>query len=909
MVKKLAEFSEKVKESTVETIETYKGKAKIYNIKKLEEMGYTEIARLPYSIRVLLENVLRNYDERYILDKDVLHTAEWPKGAGSTDVAFMPARVVLQDFTGVPLVVDLAAMRDAAKEYGIDPELVNPHIPSDLIIDHSVQVDYYGTSYALFRNMELEYKRNSERYRLLKWAQNAFSNFRVFPPGSGIIHQVNLEYLAKVVQLREQNGELTAFPDSLLGTDSHTVMINGLSVFGWGVGGIEAEAVMLGLPYYMVLPEVIGVKLVGELPEGATATDLVLTITQLLRKKGVVGKFVEYFGPGVKKLSVPDRATLANMAPEYGATMGFFPIDEATINYLKLTGRDPEHVKLVEEYAKKLGLWYSLDNPEPRYTDILVVDMSEIEPSVAGPAHPEDRIPLKELKARFEKILEEYRKKKGKSLGGRVSTVLDIEGEKVEFKDGSTVIAAITSCTNTSNPSVLIGAGLLAKNAVERGLRTKPYVKTSLAPGSRVVVKYLENLGLIPYLEALRFHVVGFGCTTCIGNSGPLPEYIVKAIEELDLYATAVLSGNRNFEGRVSPYTRGNFLASPMLVVAFALAGRIDIDFYNEPIGYDPNGEPVYLRDIWPSQKEIRDAIEKGIDSQMFIENYSKIQEGDERWKQLEAPTGTVFHWDENSTYIRKPPYFDGFKLEPDPPQDIKGARVLVLLGDRVSTDHISPAGAIHPESPAGKYLIERGVKIYDFNTYGSRRGNHEVMMRGTFANVRVRNQLVPGKEGWWTKYIPTGEIMSVYDAAMKYKEEGIPVIILAGKQYGVGSSRDWAAKGPALLGVKAVIAESFERIHRSNLIGMGVLPLEFEPGQGWKQLGLTGEEEYDIIGLSEGLEPRKKLKVIARKKDGSTIEFTVTAALNTWAEVRYYTNGGILPYVLRKIIKESQEK
>ncbi|MGQ4892801.1 MAG: aconitate hydratase AcnA [Candidatus Njordarchaeia archaeon] len=903
----MAEFTEKEKNAIKETINTYLGNATIYNIKKLEEMGYTKIERLPYSIRVLLENVVRSFNGDDIGSEHVLAVANWPEGAGVKDVPYMPARVVLQDFTGVPLVVDLAAMRDAVKDLGYDPAIINPEIPCDLIIDHSVQVDYYGTSYALHKNMELEFKRNSERYRLLKWAQKAFKHFRVFPPGTGIIHQVNLEYLSKVIQLRELNGELTAFPDSLVGTDSHTVMVNGLSVFGWGVGGIEAEAVMLGLPYWMVLPEVIGVKLVGELPEGATATDLVLTVTNLLRKKGVVGKFVEFFGPGIKKLSVPDRATLSNMAPEYGATMGFFPIDEATINYLKLTGRDPEHVKLVEEYAKKVGIWYDLDAPEPQYTDVLVLDMSTVEPVVAGPSHPEDKISLKELKQRFYELVEEYRRKKGRS--GIASTKITFNCDTIDFKDGSTVIAAITSCTNTSNPSVLIGAGLLAKNAVERGLDVKPYVKTSLAPGSRVVVDYLKNLNLIPYLEALKFHVVGFGCTTCIGNSGPLPEKIVKAILDNDIYAAAVLSGNRNFEGRVSPYTRGNFLASPMLVIAFALAGRVDIDFYNEPIGYDPNGQPVYLRDIWPSQEEIRKAIETGIQPEMFIKEYQNVLDGDKHWQELEAPTGTIYHWDPKSTYIRKPPYFDGFKLEIEPPKDIKGARVLVLLEDRVSTDHISPAGAIHPESPAGKYLIEHGVKIEDFNTYGSRRGNHEVMMRGTFANVRVKNQLVPGKEGWWTKYIPTGEITSVYEAAMKYKQEGIPLIILGGKNYGVGSSRDWAAKGPALLGVKAVIAESFERIHRSNLIGMGVLPLEFEPGQGWKQLGLTGEEEYDIIGLSEGLEPRKKLKVIARKKDGTTIEFNVTASLNTKEEVEIYLNGGIMPYIVREMIKHKGKK
>jgi len=916
----LSDFSFSDKEKTKKIIETYYGKAAVYDINVLEEMGYTEVERLPYSIRVLLENVLRKFDGKVVDSKYLFAVAEWPKGAGREEVAFYPARVILQDFTGVPLVVDLAAMRDAVKDLGGDPSIINPVIPVDLIIDHSVQVDYFGTSFAVQRNLEKEFERNRERYVLLKWAQNAFKHTKIIPPGSGIIHQVNLEYLAKVVQVRDDDGELRAYPDSVLGTDSHTTMINGLGVMGWGVGGIEAEAVMLGQPYYMVLPEVIGVKLVGELPEGATATDLVLTVTEILRKKGVVGKFVEYFGPGIENLSAPDRATVSNMSPEYGATMGYFPVDHTTLKFLELTGRPPEHVKIVEKYAKMLKIFWDPEAPEPKYSDVIVLDMGKIEPSLAGPHHPEDRIPLKDVKKVFREKLSEYLEKKGAKKPLLKSVIMTESGEKIReeegvpieingeqffLKHGSVAIAAITSCTNTSNPSVLIGAGLLAKKAVERGLRVKPYVKTSLAPGSRVVVDYLDKLGLLPYLEALRFHPVGFGCTTCIGNSGPLLGPVTKAITEQDLYTASVLSGNRNFEGRVHPLIRGNFLASPILVVAYAIAGTIDIDLTSEPIGYDPNGEPVYLKDIWPSQKEIKELVEKAMDPEAFKRVYENILDGGKMWQELEAPGGVTYQWDPKSTYIRKPPYFENFKLEPEPPRDIKNARVLVLLEDRVSTDHISPAGAIHPESPAGKYLIEHGVKIEDFNTYGSRRGNHEVMMRGTFANVRVRNQLVPGREGWWTKYIPTGEITSVYDAAMRYMKEGIPTIILAGKQYGVGSSRDWAAKGPALLGVRAVIAESFERIHRSNLIGMGVLPLEFEPGQSWKSLGLTGEEEFDILGISEGLEPRKKLKVVARKKDGSVVEFTVTASLNTWVEVEYYINGGILPYVLRKMIKE----
>lgn len=922
------------KELAEKKIETYKGEAIYYSLPALEEAGETKVSRLPYSIRVLLENMLRHEDGFVVTEDDVIAVAKWEPQGERKEIPFMPSRVVLQDFTGVPAVVDLAAMRDAMKELGGDPSLVNPLIPADLIIDHSVQIDYFGTVYSLFRNIDMEYKRNRERYQLLKWAQKAFKNFHVVPPGKGIIHQVNLEYLAQVVHLREQDGTLKAFPDTLIGTDSHTVMINGLGVVGWGVGGIEAEAVMLGQPYYMLIPDVVGVKLVGELPEGATATDLVLTVTEMLRREGVVGKFVEFFGPGLEKLSLPDRATVANMAPEYGATMGYFPVDEVTLKYLLLTGRNEKHVEFVRKYLQLQGMFYTPDAPEPEYTKVLVLDMSTVEPSIAGPRQPDERIPLREAKKRVrEHILEYIRKRRGTTgyLGGTTSvdphaegapaheeheieehtpTVeVEVNGEKTVMTHGSTVIAAITSCTNTSNPSVLIGAGLLAKKAVERGLRTRPHVKTSLAPGSRVVPLYLQEAGLLEYLEALRFHVVGFGCTTCIGNSGPLPEAVVKAITQYDLYATAVLSGNRNFEGRIHPLSKGNYLASPMLVVAYALAGRVDIDFYNEPIAYDPNGEPVYLKDIWPSQKEIREYIEKSIKPWMFKERYKDVFEGDERWQSLQAPTGTIYEWDPASTYIRKPPFFENMGPEPPPLSDIRGARVLMLLGDKVTTDHISPAGVIPKDSPAGRYLIEHGVKPREFNTYGSRRGNHEVMMRGTFANIRIRNLLVPDKEGGWTKHFPDGQVMTVYDAAMKYKEEGVPLIVIAGKQYGTGSSRDWAAKGPYLLGVKAVIAESFERIHRSNLVGMGILPLQFKPGENRETLGLTGDEVYDIIGIEEGLYPHKELTVRATKPDGRVVEFKTIARLDTNIEVEYYRHGGILQYVLRKLLRESKKE
>lgn len=896
-------------------IKTYKGKAIAYNLLKLRDAGIVDIEKLPYSLRILLENIIRNAHKIENVEEMIKKFTEWPQSGGRGEISFFPSRVILQDFTGVPLVVDLAAMRDVLKELGYDPRIINPIIPSDLIIDHSLQVDYYGVSDAVIKNMQLEFNRNHERYRFLKWAQNEFNNFRVFPPGSGIIHQINLEYLAKVIELRKENGVLQAYPDTLIGTDSHTTTINSIGIVGWGVGGIEAEGVMLGLPYELPFPEVIGVKLVGELPPGTTTTDLVLYITEKLRKKGVVGKFIEYFGPSIKHLPVPSRATISNMSPEYGSTIGYFPIDDTTINYLTLTGRDPEHVQFVRDYAKRFKLFYDTDT-QPIYSDIIEIDLSNVEPAVSGPAHPEDRIPLRDLKKRVLQLINEHLKKsKRKNIPSENylfiknnkdnGVILDVNDEKTLFKHGSIIIASIASCTNTPNPLVIITAGLLAKKAVKRGIRTKPHVKTSFTPGSRVVVKYLEKLGLTPYLEALRFHITGFGCASCIGNSGPLNKAIEKAIKELDIYSISIISANRNFSGRIHTLSRGNFLASPPLVVAFALAGRLDLNLINEPLAIDPNGRPVYLKDIWPTMEEIQSAFNEALDPELYREIYKEIEDGPEEWKKLEAPRGAVYKWEEKSTYIRKPPYFEEFKLTPEKPRDIKNARVLVLLGDRVSTDHISPAGPIQKDSPAGKYLLEHGVPIHEFNTYGSRRGNHEVMMRGTFANIKLKNYLTPNKEGGWTKYIPTGEVMSVYEAAMRYKKENIPVIIIAGKQYGVGSSRDWAAKGPALLGVKAVIAESFERIHRSNLIGMGILPLEFKKGENWRSLGLTGEEEFDIIGISEGLYPRKELKVIARKKD-KTIEFKVIASLNTWAEVKYYEHGGILPFILRKQLKPS---
>ncbi len=887
----------------------------IYRLQRLQELGIADISHLPYSIRVLLENLLRHCDGYIITEEDVKTLANWQPKPPDREIAFMPARVLLQDFTGVPCVVDLAAMRAAVARLGGDPKRVNPLVPVDLVIDHSVQVDYFGTSYAFALNVAKEYERNAERYALLKWAQQAFQNFRVVPPGTGIIHQVNLEYLAKVVQtVRDEEGnEILAFPDTLVGTDSHTTMINSLGVLGWGVGGIEAEAVMLGQPYYIRIPEVIGVRLVGEFTEGVTATDLVLTVTHLLRKKGVVDKFVEFFGPSLKLLSLPDRATIANMSPEYGATCGFFPVDEETLAYLRFTGRPEEHVELVERYCKEQGLFYD-ESVEPTYSDVLEVDLSQIETTMAGPRRPHDMVRLREVKRQFGEFLPTMLPKRptGETTASSEEQIkpqvwVNLDSRQFTLTHGSVVIASITSCTNTSNPTVLIGAGLLARNAVKKGLQVKPWVKTSLAPGSQVVVDYLESAGLMPYLEALRFHLVGFGCMTCIGNSGPLPEPVANAIKEHGLVTVAVLSGNRNFEARVHPLVRANYLASPMLVVAYALAGRVDIDFETEPIDYTPNGEPVYLRDIWPSAEEIRRTIQKALKAQMFRKRYSKVFAGDERWRKLPAPKGDLFVFDPKSTYIKEPPFFVDFSLEPPSLQDIKGARVLAVLGDSITTDHISPAGNIPPDSPAGRYLIEHGVEPKDFNNYGARRGNHEVMMRGTFANVRLRNLLTPDREGGWTVYFGDNEereITTIYEAAMRYKEGSTPLMVIGGKEYGSGSSRDWAAKGPALLGVKAVVAETFERIHRSNLIGMGILPLQFKPGESRETLGLTGEEVFDIEGIAEGLYPRKELTVRARKPDGSERAFSVIARLDTPVEVEYYRHGGILPYVLRKLLK-----
>jgi aconitate hydratase len=901
------------------------GRFRYYRLAELEEVGLaSKVEELPFSIRVLLENLYRNLGKGVVTEEEVRALGHWGLSAPSVEeIAFHPTRVLLQDFTGVPLVVDLAAMRGVAKRLGKDPKVVNPLVPVHLVIDHSIQVDHFRRPDAYLLNLDLEYERNRERYVLLKWAQKAFSNFQVVPPGTGIVHQVNLEYLATVVDDRVIDNERVAFPDTLLGTDSHTPMVNGLGVLGWGVGGIEAEAVMLGQPYYMTVPEVVGVRLEGELREGVTATDLVLHVTELLRRKNVVGKFVEFFGPGLENLSVPDRATIANMAPEYGATVGYFPIDRHTLEYLRFTGRSPERVALVEAYAKAQGLFLEDYEWRGRYTEVVVLDLGDVETSLAGPANPEDRLGIADLK----RVVEEYIRKVRATVSGQGAAnrwegegggqavaqlqrteevreaVVTVNGETHALRDGSIVIAAITSCTNTSNPTVMVGAGLLAKKAVERGLRVPKYVKTSLAPGSQIVYEYLVRSGLYRYLEELGFSLVGFGCTTCIGNSGPLPPEVAEAIEKYDLITFSVLSGNRNFEGRIHPQVRGNFLASPMLVVAYAIAGRADVNLLEEPLGLDRDGKPVYLRDIWPSTSEIREVIERSLTPELFKEKYANVFEGDERWRSLEAPSGDVFVWDPNSTYIREPPFFEGFSLEFEEPKDIIGARVLVLLGDRITTDHISPAGAILPGSPAGKYLTEKGVDPADFNTYGARRGNHEVMMRGTFANVRLKNLLVPGREGWWTRHLPSGEVMTVYDAAMRYKAEGTPLLVLAGKQYGAGSSRDWAAKGVYLLGVRAVIAESFERIHRSNLVGMGVLPLQFRPGEGWKTLGLDGTEVFDIIGISEGLKPRKELTVRARKADGSTVEFKVIARLDTPIEVEYYRHGGILQYVLRKLL------
>ena len=878
-----------------------------FSLRKLEKEGLVNLSLMPFSIRILLENMLRNEDGYLVTSEDVKKITSYDaKNVTPKEIPYMPARVVLQDFTGVPAVVDLAAMRDAMNNFKGDPAKINPIVRSDLVIDHSVQVDVFGIPEAFVINAEKEFERNRERYTLLRWAQKGFKNFSVVPPDTGIIHQINLEYFAKVVMSGTLNGETVAYPDTLVGTDSHTTMINGLSVLGWGVGGIEAEAVMLGQPYYMLIPEVIGVRLFGELQDGATATDLVLTVTEMLRKRGVVGKFVEYFGPGLKKLSLADRATLSNMAPEYGATMGFFPVDEATLQYLRLTARSEELVQLVEAYTKEQGLFRTKDAPDPEFTDVLELDMGTVEPSVAGPKRPQDRIRLKEIKPKFHETLAAPINERGFALSAKEqkkSVPVTMNGETFDLKNGSVVIAAITSCTNTSNPSVIMAAGLVAKKAVEKGLMSKPWVKTSLAPGSRVVTDYLKEAGLMEYLEELKFNLVGYGCTTCIGNSGPLPEPVEEGIKKGDLVACSVLSGNRNFEGRVHASVKANYLASPPLVVIYALAGKIDIDFENEPLGNDKNGNPVYLKDVWPSQKEIFNAMTAAIKPEMFKKEYGSVYEGNEHWKSLPLLTGEMYQWDEKSTYIKNPPFFDDMPLEVPGLQDIHNARVLALLGDSVTTDHISPAGSIPVDGPAGKYLIAHGVQPKDFNSFGSRRGNHEVMMRGTFANIRIKNQLVPGTEGGWTIYLPTGEKMFIYDAAMKYEADGTPLLVIGGKEYGTGSSRDWAAKGTALLGVKAVLAESFERIHRSNLIGMGVLPLQFKEGESKESLGLTGKEVYDITGISNGLVPGQDVTVTATSGDGSVKTFQAMVRLDTPVEVDYYQNGGILQTVLRNMI------
>jgi aconitate hydratase len=907
----------------------------------LAKAGVANIDKLPFSVKVLLESALRNLDEFEVTSEDVQRLARWdPKVSDTSEVPFKVARVILQDLTGVPAVVDLAAMRSAMKRAGGDPGRINPLVPVDLVIDHSVQVDDFGSPMALLNNTKKEFERNRERYEFLKWGAKAFDNFNVVPPETGIVHQVNLEYLAKVVQVRpgpKGNGSPSlpvAFPDTLVGTDSHTTMINGLGVVGWGVGGIEAEACMLGQPIYMVMPQVVGVKLHGKLPEGSTATDLVLVITQILRAHGVVDKFVEFYGDGLSTMSVADRATIANMAPEYGATMGFFPVDEQTLNYLRLTGRDPKHVDLVERYCKEQGLWRQKTS-EPKFMEVLELDMGTVMPSVAGPRRPQDRVELRGLKTTFQSALVDvYKKSVGESATNRLdrwsaegiaykgddaksaATTEHIKGDEksrgtavldahntVEMTHGDVAIAAITSCTNTSNPSVMIAAGLLAKKAVEKGLTVPPYVKTSLAPGSRVVTEYLTKSGLLEYLEQLKFHVVGYGCTTCIGNSGPLPEAIAKVIEEKDLVVAAVLSGNRNFEGRINPHVKANFLASPPLVVAFALAGTVDANLMDEPVGIGKDGEKVYLRDIWPTQQEVHDTIAACIDAEMFRSQYATVETGNQRWNEIPVFGGQLFQWDAKSTYIQEPAFFADLSPTPRPIQPIRGARVLALLGDSVTTDHISPAGSIKKDSPAGRFLIEHGVTPLEFNSYGARRGDYRVMTRGTFANIRLRNLLAPGTEGGVTTYLPTSEVMPIFDAAMKYRETGTPLIIFAGKDYGMGSSRDWAAKGTLLLGVRAVIAESYERIHRSNLVGMGVLPLQFKRGTSATSLKLTGRESFDIVGLDESLKPGMEMKLVATADNGHKTEFPVICRIDTPVEIEYYRNGGILHRVLRQML------
>lgn len=895
--------------SALGKLKTPHGEYAYYRLAKLQEDGLTDLDRLPFSIRVMLEAVLRQCNEQEITRQDVINLAKWsPRPAQRPSLPYKPARVVMQDFTGVPAVVDLAAMRSAMARLGGDPKKINPLVPVDLVIDHSVQVDFFAILDALKRNAELEFQRNRERYEFLRWGQNAFDNFRVVPPATGIVHQVNLEYLASVVMAVENGDAVLAFPDTLVGTDSHTTMVNGLGVIGWGVGGIEAEAAMLGQPIDLVTPDVIGFKLFGEMKEGVTATDLTLTVTQMLRRRGVVEKFVEFYGPGLVNMSLPDRATIANMAPEYGATIGFFPVDQETLRYLRFTGR-PEHVvERVEWYCKEQGLFRTESTPDPEYTDTLELDLGSVEPSLAGPKRPQDRILLQDMKGAFQLALTTPVKDRGYELSAeqiKRTAVIGNNGKSLEMGHGAVVIAAITSCTNTSNPSVMIGAGLLAKKAVERGLSVKPYVKTSLAPGSRVVTEYLKQADLLEPLAKLGFNIVGYGCTTCIGNSGPLPAEVVKAITHADLVAAAVLSGNRNFEGRIHPYVRANYLASPPLVVAYALAGTVDIDLTNEPLGIDVQGNPVYLQDIWPSNQEIAQAIGSAVKPEMYAARYADVFSGNETWNAIQSGESELYSWDENSTYIQEPPFFFNLTPQPQAVKNIEGARALAVFGDSITTDHISPAGSFAEDSPAGRYLVSRGVAPKDFNSYGSRRGNDRVMTRGTFANIRLKNRLVPGTEGGVTLHLPDEERMSIYDAAMRYRQEGVPLIVLAGKEYGTGSSRDWAAKGTVLLGIKAVIAESFERIHRSNLVGMGVLPLQFKPGESAELLGLTGKEQYSILGLNEQLAPRGEVTVIAHRDDASQVKFQVVVRLDTPIEIAYYENGGILHTVLRHMLLE----
>ncbi|GAB4326709.1 MAG: aconitate hydratase AcnA [Dehalococcoidia bacterium] len=893
-----------------------------YRLGALRDRGIGHVDRLPFSLRILLENLLRLEDGKAVTGDDIEALANWRPNAGrDREIAFTPARVLLQDFTGVPAVVDLAAMREALQRMGSDPEKINPLQPVDLVIDHSVQVDKYASPDAFQYNVQKEYERNRERYLFLRWGQQAFKNFRVVPPGTGIVHQVNLEYLASVVFRNDSTGEV--YPDTLVGTDSHTTMINGLGVLGWGVGGIEAEAAMLGQPVSMLIPEVVGFKLTGSLPEGATGTDVVLRVTEMLRELGVVGKFVEFYGPGLSNLPLATRATIANMAPEYGATMGFFPVDAETLAYLRFTNRPAAQVELVEAYCRAQGLFRTDATPEPEFSAKLELDLGTVEPSLAGPRRPQDRIALSAAKRAWRRALYDMEVTEDgtddEAISGWVdeggnaaphahlmrSVTVHRNGQSFELGHGSVVIAAITSCTNTSNPEVMVGAGLLAKKAVERGLSRQPWVKTSLAPGSKVVTDYLRKAGLMKPLSELGFDLVGYGCTTCIGNSGPVDDDIARAIDEGNLVAAAVLSGNRNFEGRINPVVRANYLASPPLVVAYALAGRMDIDLLNEPLGHGRDGAPVYLKDIWPSQREIAETIRSTISTEMFEKEYGEVFTGDEQWANLDVPSGSLYAWDPASLYVKNPPYFDGMSIDPEPPEDIRGARVLVMVGDSVTTDHISPAGSISPSSPAGKYLLERGIERAEFNSYGARRGNHEVMMRGTFANIRLRNLLAPGTEGGLTRHLPDGEQMFIYDAAMKYQAEGVPLIVLAGKEYGTGSSRDWAAKGPRLLGVRAVIAETYERIHRSNLVGMGVLPLQFLPGEDRLSLGLTGEETYAIEGIA-ALTPGKRVMVTARAASGETKRFEAIARIDTPVELDYYRHGGILQYVLRQMLTRS---